>query len=62
MDSVVRLITDANASRAVVADTRPKIVLAGSGMITGGRIIHYLDIATSVSKAQYRPAGRIPGS
>lgn len=43
MDSVVRLITDANTSRSVVADTRPKIVLAGSGMITGGRIIHYLN-------------------
>lgn len=43
MDSIVRLITDADSSRAVVADTRPKIVLAGSGMITGGRIIHYLN-------------------
>jgi metallo-beta-lactamase family protein len=43
MDSVVRLITDAKTSRAIVADTNPKIVLAGSGMITGGRIVHYLN-------------------
>lgn len=42
MDNVVRLITDANISRNVVNDTRPKIVLAGSGMITGGRVLHYL--------------------
>lgn len=43
MDSVINLITDANASRAIVSDPRPKIVLAGSGMVTGGRILHYLN-------------------
>jgi metallo-beta-lactamase family protein len=43
IDQVVSLISDANASRAVVADPAPKIVLAGSGMITGGRVLHYLD-------------------
>ncbi|HQU59122.1 MAG: MBL fold metallo-hydrolase [Phaeodactylibacter sp.] len=43
MDGVAHLISDANSSRAIVADARPKIVLAGSGMVTGGRVIHYLD-------------------
>lgn len=42
MNSIAELIVDAKASRAVVADSAPKIVLAGSGMITGGRILHYL--------------------
>ena len=37
-----KLIADAKASRRVVSDSRPKIVLAGSGMISGGRILHYL--------------------
>ena len=43
MDTIADLITNADASRAVVADDKPKIVLAGSGMITGGRILHYLE-------------------
>ncbi|MCB0522319.1 MAG: MBL fold metallo-hydrolase [Lewinellaceae bacterium] len=43
MDGVVHLITDANASRAIVADPGPKIAMAGSGMITGGRVLHYLN-------------------
>jgi metallo-beta-lactamase family protein len=30
-------------SRSVVADKSPKIVLAGSGMMEGGRILHYLN-------------------
>lgn len=43
LDTVAQLITNADASRAIVADKAPKIVLAGSGMITGGRILHYLE-------------------
>ena len=42
LTEMVDLITDAKTSKAIVADPRPKIVLAGSGMITGGRILHYL--------------------
>jgi len=30
-------------SKMVVADNKPKIVLAGSGMLEGGRILHYLN-------------------
>lgn len=39
----VRWIRDVQQSKAVVQDSGRKIVLAGSGMIEGGRILHYLD-------------------
>lgn len=42
MQATVQLISDVHTSRAIVNDTSPKIVLAGSGMITGGRVLHYL--------------------
>jgi len=43
MKSTVQLISDVKASKSVVFDTEPKIVMAGSGMITGGRVLHYLE-------------------
>lgn len=43
MQKSVELISDINTSRAIVNDNNPKIVLAGSGMLTGGRVLHYLD-------------------
>ena len=39
----VKFITDIEQSKALVADKRPKIILAGSGMVEGGRILHYLN-------------------
>ena len=36
-------VTSFEHSRAIVSDTHPKIILAGSGMMEGGRILHYLD-------------------
>lgn len=39
----IHLIQDAEQSRLQVADKKPKVVLAGSGMIEGGRILHYLN-------------------
>lgn len=39
----VQFINDYEQSRAVVLNQQPKIVLAGSGMIEGGRILHYLN-------------------
>ncbi len=39
----VHFISDAEASKRICLDNAPKIVLAGSGMIEGGRIIHYLN-------------------
>lgn len=50
MQSTVQLISDVHASRAIVNDTSPKIVMAGSGMITGGRVLHYLDKLISNKK------------
>ncbi|WP_117884955.1 MBL fold metallo-hydrolase RNA specificity domain-containing protein [Aureibaculum luteum] len=43
MLATVELISNIDASKAIVNDDNPKIVLAGSGMITGGRVLHYLD-------------------
>jgi metallo-beta-lactamase family protein len=37
------LINDILQSKALVADNKSKIVIAGSGMIEGGRILHYLN-------------------
>lgn len=39
----VYFINDVEQSKFLVADKQPKIVLAGSGMIEGGRILHYLN-------------------
>ena len=39
----IRFIEDVDHSKAIVADEAPKIVIAGSGMIEGGRILHYLN-------------------
>lgn len=50
MKSTVQLITDIDTSKAIVNDKNPKIVLAGSGMVTGGRILHYLDKLISDKK------------
>lgn len=41
--SAAKLVSDVGMSKNIVADKTPKIVLAGSGMITGGRILHYLN-------------------
>lgn len=62
MDNVAHLITDAQISRAIVQDKKPKIVLAGSGMITGGRVLHYLsqligDPSTTVLLVGFQAAG-----
>ncbi len=43
MMKTVQLVSNVHTSRTVVKNTEPKIVLAGSGMLTGGRILHYLD-------------------
>jgi len=39
----IHFINNYETSRAVVHDKKPKIVLAGSGMLEGGRILHYLN-------------------
>lgn len=39
----VKFINDPKTSKAICLNNAPKIVLAGSGMIEGGRILHYLN-------------------
>ncbi len=39
----LEVVSDHHASRAIVNMDEPKIVIAGSGMITGGRILHHLE-------------------
>lgn len=38
-----RIVEDFAETEAIIADTGPKIVIAGSGMITGGRVLNYLE-------------------
>lgn len=39
----VKFINDAQISKSICLDKHPKVILAGSGMIEGGRIVHYLN-------------------
>jgi metallo-beta-lactamase family protein len=43
MYEFVHFISDFRQSKAIVMDKHPKIVIAGSGMMEGGRILHYLN-------------------
>ena len=46
IDQLLRTVTqveDYRVSQALVADPRPKVVIASSGMITGGRVLSYLE-------------------
>lgn len=42
MYSAVKFISSYQESKLVVADKKPKIILAGSGMLEGGRMLHYI--------------------
>lgn len=42
MFGAVKYISGYEQSKAIVADKKPKIILAGSGMLEGGRMLHYL--------------------
>jgi len=39
----VNFVPNYKFSKALVADKKPKIIIAGSGMLEGGRILHYLN-------------------
>jgi metallo-beta-lactamase family protein len=38
----IHMISDFQESTKIVSDNKPKIVIAGSGMLEGGRMLHYL--------------------
>lgn len=46
----LEVVSDHRASRTIVNMMEPKIVIAGSGMITGGRILHHLEAHISDPK------------
>ncbi|MBU2651907.1 MAG: MBL fold metallo-hydrolase [Bacteroidetes bacterium] len=41
--SHTRMVHSINETEALTRDNRPKIIVAGSGMMNGGRILHYLE-------------------
>jgi len=43
MYGAVKFVSNYEESKAVVKDKKPKLILAGSGMLEGGRILHYLN-------------------
>jgi metallo-beta-lactamase family protein len=56
------VVRDAKASRALVERDGPMVVIAGSGMVTGGRVLHHLerrlgDPRNTVLLAGYQGAG-----
>ncbi|MGB3697315.1 MAG: MBL fold metallo-hydrolase [Gordonia sp. (in: high G+C Gram-positive bacteria)] len=42
MFAIAEYVRDAEDSKAISADRKPKIVLSASGMATGGRVLHHL--------------------
>jgi metallo-beta-lactamase family protein len=60
--AVARYVTSAEASQALDGDRVPKIILAASGMATGGRVLHHLkalapDPRTTILFAGFQAAG-----
>lgn len=60
--SQVSFVESTEASIEMVKQTGPKIVIAGSGMVTGGRVLHYLkqhlgDPASTVLLVGYQAIG-----
>lgn len=43
MCTAVRYVRDARESRAIASMAEPHVVIAGSGMATGGRVVHHLE-------------------
>ena len=52
MCSHVKLVSSYRETWEVIDDPRPKIVIAGSGMVTGGRILTYLKQLVSLPETQ----------
>jgi metallo-beta-lactamase family protein len=43
MNKMFLLVSDYQESTSVIFDTQPKVVIAASGMVTGGRVLSYLE-------------------
>lgn len=62
MCAAINVVETQKESKTVIDDYHPKIVIAGSGMITGGRVLGYLDKyiedeSTTVLLVGYQAAG-----
>ncbi len=62
MFGIATYTRDAESSKALSADTSPKVILSASGMATGGRILHHLaafaaDPRTTIVLAGYQSVG-----
>ncbi|MDZ7847876.1 MAG: MBL fold metallo-hydrolase [Owenweeksia sp.] len=63
LSNQLEIVSDHHASRSVVYMSEPKIVIAGSGMITGGRILHHLAAHLSDPKTMViLPGYQAPGT
>jgi metallo-beta-lactamase family protein len=51
------MVKDLSETYEVINDTSPKIVIAGSGMIGGGRVLHYLEHYISMPQTRVLLAG-----
>ncbi|MFX9012102.1 MBL fold metallo-hydrolase, partial [Acinetobacter baumannii] len=40
--AVAHYVRDTEESKAITADSNPKIIISASGMATGGRVLHHL--------------------
>ena len=49
----VRFVTSVNQTYALATDKSPKIIIASSGMMNGGRILHYLEKQLGNSSATF---------
>lgn len=59
----LEVVSDHRASRSIVSMEECKIVIAGSGMITGGRILHHLEAHVSKPKTMViLPGFMAPGT
>ena len=62
MKKTFRIITDYKNTWKAIEDGQPKVVIAGSGMVTGGRVLTYLrcfieDPSTTILLAGYQAEG-----
>lgn len=60
--AVATYTRDVQASKAITANSMPKVVIAGSGMATGGRVVHHIrtfapDPRSTILFAGYQAAG-----
>jgi len=63
LDQHLEVVSDYRASQSIVSMSGPKIVIAGSGMITGGRILHHLEAHISDPKTTVvLPGYQAPGT